>query len=239
MTTEMTSRLEPCFPKGILIEKFHLSEDAHDFTYTATNNSIARQPKSRPSLDDGATENDRNTAAIRKPATEAVVREVMMTVQQSTECERTTIPMYVLELFGYVRYRFQMKVGPADQQRVEKFEWRPSRGNEVRGLHRHACGGKLVRLGQEGPGGGERKTRQSGETREGKEVVAVWGTTYNLIPQIVWPRKKPFTFQLCGSGKTGELGEDFPVFALMTALRIYTMTARTKFTYNSFMVTNE
>ncbi|XXH02004.1 hypothetical protein Hte_008369 [Hypoxylon texense] len=37
-----------------------------------------------------------------------------------------------------------------------------------------------------------------------------------------WP-SEPFTFQLCGSGQTRELGEEFRLVALMTALKMYTI----------------
>ncbi|KAI4860534.1 hypothetical protein F4820DRAFT_452842 [Hypoxylon rubiginosum] len=232
MVMEITPRLKAYFPKGYVIEKFYLGEDAHDFKYTVSNNSIDRKTKALMSLHDGPTEDSPAIATIHSPMTRDPINEVKITVQlpshgYSAEREKTTITLFILRLIGHTRYAFRTKVGQPATARVEKFEWRPSHGNEVRTIHPSAYGCKLVRVGQEGPGGGEggaRKTRQSGETSDGKEVVAVWGTTHGLVPSVLVPTKKPFTFQLCGSGKTGELGEEFSIFALMTALQLYTMT---------------
>lgn len=124
-------------------------------------------------------------------------------------------------------YYFRMNVGlPGQQtpQSSETFEWRATGGNEVRGLHPRAFGWKLVRLGRQAGEGGNRKTRQVGETSDGKEVVAVWGTVPGSLRSWFLPTKTAFMFELCGSGKTGELGEKFHIFALMTALQIYGTT---------------
>ncbi|XXG98979.1 hypothetical protein Hte_005312 [Hypoxylon texense] len=119
---------------------------------------------------------------------------------------------------------------PAHQMTVEVFEWRHSQGREVHSLNPdpRATGYKLVRgiagpgSGRGGPyvgGGGPRATRQEGESSDGKEIVAVWATVDGGCKK----KKRPFAFRLLGSGATGELGDEFALAALVTALKIYSM----------------
>ncbi|KAI1770952.1 hypothetical protein F4818DRAFT_430697 [Hypoxylon cercidicola] len=104
----------------------------------------------------------------------------------------------------------------------ERFEWRRApRGNMAHEMFQHAKGSKLVRLGRKGPGeeqGGKRAARHVGGTSDGKEVVAVLATEQRVVPAL---GGKPFRFEICGSGKTGELGHHFAYVALMTALQIW------------------
>ncbi|KAI1801514.1 hypothetical protein F4811DRAFT_555803 [Daldinia bambusicola] len=94
---------------------------------------------------------------------------------------------------------------------------RPTQGNEIRAMFKHAKGFKLVRMEAGGPGGGrggKRRHREPGETSDGKEVVSVWATKKTLIPMI----RSPLKFKLLGSGKTGELRRHFGHMALIMAL---------------------
>ncbi|TEA11420.1 hypothetical protein C8034_v006865 [Colletotrichum sidae] len=95
--------------------------------------------------------------------------------------------------------------------RPERFQWRPSRGKEVRAVaRRDACGWKLVRTARHDAGaGGIREERATGFASDGAEVVAV----------IVQPeRYTGFTFAFRGSGRTDEMGEAWKLVALMSGL---------------------
>ncbi|XXG95558.1 hypothetical protein Hte_001823 [Hypoxylon texense] len=124
------------------------------------------------------------------------------------------------EGFSRMEYYFSMEVGRDDQRRTEKFEWRPSRGHEVRSVDTHGEGWKLVRTQVAAPTGGQgggRRTRSIDESSDGKEIVAIWVTNVHERQ----PNKTPFQFALRGSGKNGMLGKHFGFVALMTALRVW------------------
>ncbi|KAI6081911.1 hypothetical protein F4821DRAFT_16498 [Hypoxylon rubiginosum] len=140
--------------------------------------------------------------------------------------DQTRVAMQLNSL-THTRFTFKMKVGKPGKQQMERFEWRMSKGYEVHHIHPKAHGAKLVRLGHEGPGGGaggERGTRKKGESSDGKEVVAVWGTTSHVPRTVTGEYKKPFTLYFRGSGDTGELGEEFRALAIMSALKIFQLT---------------
>ncbi|KAI1172277.1 hypothetical protein F4777DRAFT_562371 [Nemania sp. FL0916] len=113
-------------------------------------------------------------------------------------------------------YTFTADVGAGKETRNEAFEWRSSRGSEVKELDGYRWGWKLVRLSSrmEG-GGGDRLTRELGSTSDGLEVVAAWA--YNNSMSMT----KAFKFQLLGSARTGTMGDRGAVLALMSALRIW------------------
>ncbi|KAI2605181.1 uncharacterized protein GGS25DRAFT_419057 [Hypoxylon fragiforme] len=122
----------------------------------------------------------------------------------------------------HVSYRFSVQTGTGKDLRTEDFEWRQSRGEEVRGLNKHAgYGWKLVRLSgnnaeQGGGGGGSDRTKRAvGWTSDGQEVVAAWSHNNS------WSANKVFKLQFLESGATGVLGDRFAVVALMTALKIF------------------
>ncbi|KAM4059645.1 ATP synthase alpha chain precursor [Hirsutella rhossiliensis] len=79
----------------------------------------------------------------------------------------------------------------------EKFEWRSSRGDEVRGLGEQSYGWKLVWLSHQ------------------DEVVAV-GTEAALSLSL----SKAGAFQFVGRGASGELGDAWAVMAVVSFLRI-------------------
>ncbi|KAK9424664.1 hypothetical protein SUNI508_03540 [Seiridium unicorne] len=116
-----------------------------------------------------------------------------------------------------VAYAFSVETRPGYR---EKFEWRSSKGSEVRALStdKHAVGRKLVRLDTEADGvGGTRAVRDQGATSDGREVVAVWADN----PK--WSGNRAGTFQFLGSGTAGQLGERFSVMAVATSVRIWEM----------------
>ncbi|KAI8964965.1 hypothetical protein F5Y11DRAFT_362880 [Daldinia sp. FL1419] len=108
---------------------------------------------------------------------------------------------------------FTIETGPGGRR--EAFEWRRSRGEEVRVLGGRERGWKLVRLRTDAPtglGGQGRAVFGGGATAgDGREVVAVWAwATMSLT--------KKLRFRFLGSGASGVLGERWAVMAVVTAL---------------------
>ncbi|KAI1206677.1 uncharacterized protein F4807DRAFT_219861 [Annulohypoxylon truncatum] len=128
----------------------------------------------------------------------------------------TTFTMKETCFKKHVTYPFSVEVGLGKDVRVEHFEWRSSRGEEVKALDSASWRGfKLVRLGSESLGpGGERATRSAGASSDGKEVVAVYTANGHFS------RNKVFKFQFLESGATGVLGEKFALAAVITASKI-------------------
>ncbi|KAI0112938.1 hypothetical protein F4814DRAFT_420058 [Daldinia grandis] len=100
-----------------------------------------------------------------------------------------------------------IEVGIGKDLRLENFEWRRTRGEEVKELDRWGNGWKLVRLSGTVPG--------RASTSDGKEIVAVW--TLNGKPSM----NKFCKFQFLESGATGVLGDTFALAALISGLKIW------------------
>ncbi|KAI0163083.1 hypothetical protein BJ166DRAFT_285094 [Pestalotiopsis sp. NC0098] len=118
-----------------------------------------------------------------------------------------------------VSYTFSVETAPGVR---EKFEWRASKGNEVKALvggdRHHASGRKLVRLATEADGvGGTRAVRDQGASSDGREVVAVWADN----PK--WSGNKAGALRFLGSGASGVLGGRFAVMTIATSVRIWEM----------------
>ncbi|KAI1453970.1 hypothetical protein F4805DRAFT_340707 [Annulohypoxylon moriforme] len=130
--------------------------------------------------------------------------------------ETTTFTMKETCIKHHITYPFSVEVGLGKDVRVEDFEWRASAGEEVKGLNKRPTRGfKLVRLGSDSLGpGGERATRSTGASSDGKEVVAVYSANGSFS------RNKVFKFQFLESGITGVLGEKFSLAAVITAAKI-------------------
>ncbi|KAI1650828.1 uncharacterized protein F4817DRAFT_312186 [Daldinia loculata] len=202
--------------------KFSLGQHAHDLRFTVSMGPIGS--KTILVLHEGST-TDGQISAIGK--------EIGMFHQGYRMANNIIPPPLIGEYpntftstmnpeqeFIHRWYQFSMKVGKGEKLHSEKFEWRPTQGNEIQAMFNHAKGFKLVRVGAEGPGdgrGGKRQSRQLGESSDGKEIVAVWATERVLVPIS----RSPFKFELLGSGKTGELGRHFGYMALMTALETW------------------
>jgi hypothetical protein len=131
------------------------------------------------------------------------------------------------------RFWFGCLVGDGSEQRVERFEWRRSRGAEVKSVGQSKWGGyKLVRLGstnikEEEYSSSEEDLAEgssnSGEgyTSDGKEVVAVWGNA------SCWKTMSGVgEFQFRGSGATGELGNMWALMAVMSCMSIWQKVQR-------------
>jgi hypothetical protein len=107
-------------------------------------------------------------------------------------------------------FRFDIQVGHGQDQRIEGFEWRYSRGPEVKSVGQSRWGGlKLVRLGST-------KGQGYGYSSDGNEVVAVWADTRRFSSFVAVGK-----LQFLGSGATGELGQLWALMAVMSCMSIW------------------
>lgn len=105
------------------------------------------------------------------------------------------------------KYWFEIEVGLDLKRRTERFEWRRSRGKEVRGSDIFRRGWKLVRMN----GTGSRPADLEGYARDGGEIVAVWTSHLGITDMG--------RFQFLGSGLDG-LGEAFKLMAIVTCVAV-------------------
>ncbi|PFH60479.1 hypothetical protein XA68_10869 [Ophiocordyceps unilateralis] len=91
-------------------------------------------------------------------------------------------------------YSFVMPV--SEGALPEKFEWRSSRGDEVKSLGEHSYGWKLVQLGSQ-------------------EILAV-GADAKMSRSL----SKVGAFRFVGRGASGEMGESWAVMAVASLVRI-------------------
>ncbi|KAI1473075.1 uncharacterized protein F4812DRAFT_38188 [Daldinia caldariorum] len=214
---EFPSSLRALFPSRVDPTEFHLGTHAHDLRFAVVMDAISRK-RSLFVLYDGSTDNGSVLVKVGK------THNHLTTYNTGVKAGDTTTTLTYRTDDARV-YRFSLDLRGS---RPEKFEWRPTEGNEVHAMFDHAKGFKLVRLRSKGPGngkGGKRAERHIDETSDGKEVVAVWATQRNILMRFV-PTLKPFKFELRASGKTGELGDDFAYVALATALKIWSFEAQ-------------
>ncbi|KAI9788275.1 MAG: hypothetical protein M1816_007041 [Peltula sp. TS41687] len=122
---------------------------------------------------------------------------------------------------NHLSFSFSFNVCRDKDIHREAFEWRPTRGAEVRALDKWSWGWKLVRLGKTTGSGGSRSVRSVGETSDGKEIVAVWAA------KTTFTTSKLGKFHFLGAGMTGELGEEWAFMAVMSALRLWNYLAGT------------
>lgn len=121
-------------------------------------------------------------------------------------------------------YAFYMHLPKSTKSvRMEEFNWIQSSDNKTRReIGENSNGFVLVHnpgVGDQGPRRSNISNPSDWETSDGKEVLAVWGTTIN--PSGIPRYKRPFTFRLCGSAAAGKLGDNFSIVALMSALQIW------------------
>ncbi|RSL74168.1 hypothetical protein CEP53_000517 [Fusarium sp. AF-6] len=107
-------------------------------------------------------------------------------------------------------YWFGMQVG--EDQPVERFEWRQSRGREVKSMGARA-GWKLVRLGGGLQGLAEENGTQ-GSASDG-EIVAVWARDDS------WSPYKIGEMRFLGSGATGEFGRLWELMVVVSFVCIW------------------
>ncbi|KAK7429324.1 hypothetical protein QQZ08_004136 [Neonectria magnoliae] len=118
-------------------------------------------------------------------------------------------------------YWFGIQVGEGSDRHIERFEWRHSRGSEVKSVGQSGFGWKLVRLGSGMAGEGNEEVADQGDgfTKDGKEIVAVWADSkaFKSISNIG-------EFQFRGSGATGELGTLWGLAAVVSCMCIWLHT---------------
>ncbi|KAL2210655.1 hypothetical protein CC79DRAFT_1355301 [Sarocladium strictum] len=109
-----------------------------------------------------------------------------------------------------LQHPFEVPVGRDGH--MERFEWRNSRGEEVKDLNADRGGWKLVRMAGRNPHAQE---PSKGFTSDGFEVVAVaaWNVTKSMT--------KGMKFSFIGRGATGEFGETWEVVVVLTFLQLY------------------
>ncbi|KAI2781015.1 hypothetical protein F4815DRAFT_444911 [Daldinia loculata] len=215
---EFPSYLKASFPNRFTIPIFNLGAHTHDLRFTVTMDMFCQESPLMV-LYDGSTDNGRVLATVDMP------KDNQGTYSTTVKVDDTAIIMANHKDDLRHLYRFSLQL----ESRRERFEWRPTQGNEVCNMFRHAKGFKLVRLKSYGPGngkGGKRDYRHMDETSDGKEVVAVWATEKNWMPLNLIPTNKPFKFELRASGKSGELGSQFGYFAIATALKVWSYEAQ-------------
>lgn len=111
----------------------------------------------------------------------------------------------------------------------ETFEWRTSRGKEVRDLDKYHVGWKLVRCGKEEPlaphpsssssssssPASSHRNRPRGISSDGKQVLAAF------VTEFTWSTQRDVKFQFVGRGSSGELGPLWAIMTVATACRIH------------------
>jgi hypothetical protein len=141
------------------------------------------------------------------------------------------------------KWTFAIPVGGNGE--VEVFEWRRSRGSEIKQLGASWRGWKLVRMGSSGRGqhdaaeyhekDDESLPRYSSEDEKHGRADSVHAIEENGEGEIVavWAKSGCWTslhdvgeFAFHGSGATGELGQRFAAMAVMTALCIWQKAMR-------------
>jgi hypothetical protein len=155
---------------------------------------------------------DPNAAALAT-SDDKGISDSKVTLPADGQFLELTVPFKSHREGVHYTFTFEAEVGDLKPQ-IETFEWRSSRGEEVRVARKHGSGWKLVRIARDvGTDVVECSDRASGATRDGKEVVAVYSSNMRTFTKVC-------AFQFMGSGATGELGPRFPLLAVMTALRI-------------------
>ncbi|OHW96218.1 hypothetical protein CSPAE12_05102 [Colletotrichum incanum] len=115
---------------------------------------------------------------------------------------------------------FSVSVGGKEvgtESKVEKFQWRSSRGSEVKQLgNSFVYGWKLVRLSAQATpaAGGSRTKRSVGFTSDGHEVVAILATNMTSMT-------KGLKFSFMGEGLKGTFGERWEIVTVLTALWVW------------------
>lgn len=111
--------------------------------------------------------------------------------------------------------RFEVEVGGEKGGR-EGFEWRCSRGEDVRGVAQGCSfGWKLVRLGDGGGVGGVGEAGGHAVASDGREIVAV------VAHNASWSATKGLRFAFLGAGLAGAFGEVWELVAVASALKLW------------------
>jgi hypothetical protein len=119
-------------------------------------------------------------------------------------------------------WNFVCSIDSDGERQVEKFEWRRSHGDEIASLRdgKSTYGWKLIRLHSNSESDlVSSESQVSGHSSDGKEIVAVW-----TDDSLTWFRgdEKGVVgkFEFIGSGADGGLGEQWTLFAVVSALHM-------------------
>ncbi|GAB7329858.1 hypothetical protein MBLNU13_g01573t1 [Cladosporium sp. NU13] len=152
------------------------------------------------------------------------------------------------------KWTFALPVGIDGE--METFEWRRSRGSEIKQLGASWRGWKLVRMGRSSRGqfdaaqyhekDDESLPRYSSEDEKHERADSAHGIEVGGEDEIVavWAKTGCWTslhdvgeFAFLGSGASGELGQRFSVMAIMTALCIWQKAMRDQATAGAVSAT--
>lgn len=152
------------------------------------------------------------------------------------------------------KWTFALPVGIDGE--METFEWRRSRGSEIKQLGASWRGWKLVRMGSSGRGqhdaaqyhekDDESLPRYSSEDEKHERADSAHASEESGEDEIVavWAKTGTWTslhdvgeFAFLGSGASGELGQRFAVMAVMTALCIWQKAMRDQATAGAVSAT--
>jgi hypothetical protein len=124
--------------------------------------------------------------------------------------------------FTHETWDFVCPVDSGGERQVEKFEWRRSHSDETASLRdgKSTYGWKLIRLHSDNePSVEPSGNAVLGQSSDGKEIVAVW-----TDDSLTWFRgdEKGVVgkFEFTGSGAGSQLGEQWKLFAVVSALHM-------------------
>ncbi|KAF7552278.1 hypothetical protein G7Z17_g4438 [Cylindrodendrum hubeiense] len=203
------------YHKGWASKTYFLGDHEDQATLTLTLHPILGTKKPFIVLHEGKDPNGKVLGTVTKESLLKAHTTITVPGRPGSAFDPITERLACSVALTYFTFTFSFDVGIGKDTRRETFEWRSSRGNEVKALDNWAWGWKLVRLGaDEGPGG-TRTERDAGETSDGKKIVAVWSE------ESKWTLSKCGKFHFIGAGATGELGEEWAFMAVMTSLRLW------------------
>ncbi|KAH7000480.1 hypothetical protein EDB80DRAFT_724040 [Ilyonectria destructans] len=113
-------------------------------------------------------------------------------------------------------FQFSIEVEPANTR--EKFAWRPSQGDAVKGLGGESGGWELVHISQDRLRSFDTESLYTvadlNTDIDGNEVVAVWALAKGSLT-------KTAKFQFVGTGSSGKLGERWMTIAVITFCALF------------------
>lgn len=206
------SRFPPVF-NGYAIDSwnFHLGASLSQKRFRLSVVSISLHTVS-VYLHDGLDANDEILGKLVKEdcSSQHYHHVIWLPAAEGLRAEEEPILMHYLQeprMMNRELYELVVDIGGVE----ERFQWRPSKGKEVKSVGKHAIGWKLVRMAaQQAGAGGWRKKRTEGFSSRGEEVVAVLALTFC--------ETKKFTFLFLGSGRSGALGEAWQTAALLSGV---------------------
>ncbi|GJC83135.1 hypothetical protein ColLi_05973 [Colletotrichum liriopes] len=204
---------------------FLLGPSAEEKLFAASPRSGFRTKKREIILYDGPSDKHPVLATIGKswsaitsvPSTISIPPRPDSGETRPYETEISGVPFKVDQSSAHI---FSVSVGGKEagtEPKVEKFQWRSSRGSEVKQLGKtFSYGWKLVRLSTQATpaAGGSRSERGVGFTSDGHEIVAILATNMTSMT-------KGLKFSYMGEGLKGTFGERWEIVTVLTALWVW------------------